>query len=464
MQFRDLFNVMALMIRKLIDSTDESFLVKFNAPSSYKEKRLKRKLQKVLPELEICDSALDDEIQFVQKITEVFDGAFEEEDYDLVLMIIQKLDNLLKEEIEIYYKIFADKNAAYIVADKNDKKIDKCLNTNKDECNLQLLPKCACEWSHNSREIIATNTINMYLKNCFYVQMEKLGKFELRNVYLNRCFENAKKTRVLKIGMTPLCNDVHLGIRKFEENGTSYFEIEDVKNEDAIKETVLKQLEQAKENDVDIMMYPEMLGTPDTLNAIRESLEAFNEDEKEYPDLVLCPTVWKDRKNVCVVFDRDGDVIVKQEKQYSFPYVEEGRMYLEGIVPDNTIHLIHCEGVGRIAILICKDALQREYLHMLLECLKVTLVLIPSFSTGSYDFDDMIQMCRSYDCCAVWINTCSASKLKKNASNTIDVKGRFLRAGKATSERKNINLEYKTCKCEEGAECTECIYISELLF
>ncbi|MBR5565684.1 MAG: hypothetical protein IKW08_05895 [Roseburia sp.] len=465
MQYREVFNFMASTIERLEKNTDESFFDTYDAKVWKKVERLKRKLETILPELFMEAKVFLENLltqDLLQRVEIICDKAFEEKNYDMILTILQKMDIFLEEPVETYRLMFADKRAGNWNGELMEG--SKCLNDNFDVCNLQLLPKCACKWSHNSREKTASNTINAYLKNCYYISLDRLGKYKVNHIFLPEQFERASWKHCLRIGMTPLCNMAELDVGYFVENETNYFEIENVQNEKEVKEIALNQLELAKENDVDIMMYPEMLGTKCVLDALCEKLEAFVEDEKEYPGLVLCPTIWKDRKNICVVFDREGDAIAEQEKQHAYSYPKEGNVYIEGIIPNNVINVIHCEGIGRIVILICKDALKREYLHMILAELKATLILIPSFSTGSYDFGEMTQMCRAYDCCALWINTCSVGEPENIKPDRMEIKGTFLRTGKADSRMKNETLEFRNCNREDGSDCKECLYIAELLF
>ncbi len=72
------------------------------------------------------------------------------------------------------------------------------------------------------------------------------------------------------------------------------------------------------------------------------------------------------------------------------------------------MNIFHFEGIGRIAILICKDFLTTKYMEQLMRCFKLTLIIVPSFSTGSYDFRQSSDLCAHDDCNVVWINTCAA--------------------------------------------------------
>lgn len=57
-----------------------------------------------------------------------------------------------------------------------------------------------------------------------------------------------------------------------------------------------------------------------------------------------------------------------------------------------------------------------KYLEQLMRCFKLTLIVVPSFSTGSYDFRRSFDLCAHDDCNVVWINTCAAIKKGKEAN------------------------------------------------
>lgn len=456
MQYREVFNFMAVAIRTIIDNTDEKFYVIVNAMAWKKSLRLKADMEKYIPELfsesDFYETLLEGDL--LQRLWQYYRLALEKRNYDALLTVLERLDTLLKEQIEDYGLLNENQ--------ENDEK--SCLNNNVNECNLQLLPKFLCKWSHNSREKNTSKSVNAFLKHCFYIPLELLRGYRVKHIFLSRGFQNATERGVLNIAMTPLCNKAVLELDFYEKDETYYFSVEGISKNDEIKECVLNQLELAKENDIDILLFPEMLGNKEILGAVAEQLQAFNDDGKDYPELIICPTMWNHNKNVCHVLDKFGTTVVKQEKQHAFPMSKNDTTFIEGIEPDNVIHLIHCQGIGRIVILICKDALQREYLHMALECLKATLIIIPSFSTGNYDFKELMQMCRTYDCCGIWINTCSVGMLENVNPEKIDIKGFLLRTGKQGNGLENEFYEFNDCVQEKGLDCKECLYMEKLIF
>lgn len=456
MQYRDVFDFMAVAIRTIIDNVDNEFYNIIDSKSLKKVLRIEAEMKRYIPELfsysKFYEALLEGD--FLQRLWQYYNIVLNKKDFDSLLTVLEKLDTLLKEQIEIYGMLNESQEDAELYT----------LNNNVNECNLQLLPKFSCTWRHNNREKTTSKSVNTSLRYCYYIPMEELQGYSVKHIFLTNRFENAEERGFLNIAMTPLCNQAELMLDFYEKDETYRFSIEGISKVEEITECVLNQLELAKKHDVDILLYPEMLGCDEIINAVKEQLEEFCEDEKDYPDLIVCPTVWHDNKNVCNVLDRFGMTIIKQEKQHPFPLVKNDVAFIEGIESDKTIHLIHCQGIGRIVVLICKDALQREYLHMILEHLKATLVIIPSFSTGNYDFKELMQMCRTYDCCSIWVNTCSVGMLEGVNPEKLDVKGFLLRTGKHDNGLENKFYEFTDCVQKKGLECKECIYIERLLF
>ena len=48
--------------------------------------------------------------------------------------------------------------------------------------------------------------------------------------------------------------------------------------------------------------------------------------------------------------------------------------YKEALKQQPYVKVIHCDGIGRLAILICRDALERDFLQAILDILKIKKV------------------------------------------------------------------------------------------
>ena len=142
---------------------------------------------------------------------------------------------------------------------------------------------------------------------------------------------------------------------------------------------------------------------------ISERLRSLPESEQDnMPSLIILPSCWEKNMNTVTVLDKRGNVICDQCKQNPFRTVKNGCGYLADIKSNMVVNILHYDGIGRIAILICSDFLTTKYMEQLMRCFKLTLIIVPSFSTGSYDFRQSFDLCAHDDCNVIWINTCAA--------------------------------------------------------
>lgn len=235
---------------------------------------------------------------------------------------------------------------------------------------------------------------------------------------------------------------------------------------DEIINCCLEQLVQEALEGVDISIFPEMLGSKALIDALKTKLGSFpKEGEPPFPSLIVCPTWWHNNKNVCIVLNNRGEEVLRQEKQFAFPYNEGDEQYKENIRPDKTIHLIHCEGIGRIAIMICKDALNRDYLLSVIKELKTTLIIVPAFSTGYHDFEEIMQLCRPYDCAAIWVNSCSVQMINNRSDDNLDTIGFTIQIGKKRGMPNGTRpIRRNPEKCKNPDACKTCHYIEKLYY
>lgn len=343
------------------------------------------------------------------------------------------------------------------------------LNENWKTVQLQLLPNCKSNWAHKNKDTVSGCCLNNYLNHYYFINTDELFKHaegcEVRHYFISsNTFRRAREKGYLVIGITPLFNCAKLDVENIEvTEGSNYFKIKSLSPIEKTVKNALNILEKAKKNDVDILCFPEMLGTPELIESFQKVLKGFPEnDDKEYPPLIICPTCWNNESNSAVLLDQMGNQILVQNKQWSFPVKNNDQTYLEGIRQDQCIHLLHCEGIGRIGILICKDALMRKYLNQFLDNLKATLLIVPSFSTGHYDFQENLDACKAYDCNAIWINTCSARS--DSDSKISDPIGFIKRNGRRTTFR-NGQFSFKPCKLAFSEQpCEGCLFTKEIIF
>ena len=191
-------------------------------------------------------------------------------------------------------------------------------------------------------------------------------------------------------------------------------------------------------------------------------LEELPEAEREkMPSLIVLPSYWYKGKNTASVLDKYGNVLCRQNKQNPFRFEYDGVGCLEGIYTSFMVNIFHYEGIGRFAILICKDFLTTKYLEQLMRCFKLTLILVPSFSTGSYDFVQSFDLCAHDDCNVVWINTCAA--MEKGKESNFEYVG-YVRKRIARSDDESQKLcHMKSCEGLRNGTCRrDCLYIEDI--
>lgn len=207
-------------------------------------------------------------------------------------------------------------------------------------------------------------------------------------------------------------NLVSVDKRIDEQNKLQYFEITKYHNPAVLTDNYLKSLQVAKEQDVDVLMGAELLGTPELCEPDEFGFNLrFRDNDNRAPYLIVTPSLWKDGGNYISVYLRSGKLIGNQYKQNAYEYKTDGKRYREGLkYSPREILLIHVPKWGRIAFPICVDYLVVPYRECLARELKLNLMLCPSYSFGTVQFVNSICSVREFGTRLVWLNSCSALK------------------------------------------------------
>ena len=260
--------------------------------------------------------------------------------------------------------------------------------------------------------------IQISLSNTFYVDREELvcnGRtYRVRNTILARHVFPENK-QVLKLAVSPLARGdfLRLATRTEQRGGKTQnlVSVEGLKNSAFVHTRIRAACMEAGRRKADILIFPEMLG-----DSCSTGSEFFYHDIKEtmrgvpMPGLILLPTWWHDRRNELFVRDAGGALLCRQQKQTRYVFeAQDGRRYAEDLQkPKPVIHMVHIPGVGRFAFPICRDFLDTQYIGLLLETLRATFLLCPSYSPKKTQFDLTAPGARQYGCYTVWCNTCAA--------------------------------------------------------
>ena len=259
------------------------------------------------------------------------------------------------------------------------------------------------------------DNLNEHFRNIICLSKEMLNGYKINNVIID-FFKNRERDEII-IGVTPLCNDSLdeiMDVHKYmdEESGIQHFTVNGYHNPDDLTEKFLQVLSLSKENNVDILIGPEMLGTTDLCIADEIGFNRKFQDERgRPPHIIATPSLWMDGQNRIAVYSKTGELVGEQYKQNSFELNEKGVRYSEDLrdIPKEIL-LIHVPGWGRISFLICVDLLVADYRDLLVKQLKSNLILCPSYSKGTAQFMNSAGSMREFGVKFVWLNSCSALK------------------------------------------------------
>ena len=462
-QLRKYFDLMASIVRRVLDKhefSEKDFRSVFENQNGEPYSVLKRRFPQLMndnctyKEIEITDLT-DAFLIGVQSLASGWNNLY----YDVILLYY------MDRAIERCYK----RNRTF----KSEVEEYTALNFNSKETGILIIEKVKCKWEHTQ----IRNSFEAVLKNFYYVDC-----YALKNtITVNYVFDSSlafEDKSSLKLAISPVTKEKTVEFsapyeRKNEKTnaGQKLFRVERVVNEDHITEKVLNNILKAGEDQVDVLVFPEMLGTQCMLDKIKKSLDG---KEQEIPLLIVFPSIWEKtdndemNQNQSSVF-LQGEELFKQKKYADFKYFSNGAFVYEDINrkrnEEKVIHILHIEDLGRICVIICYDYLEEENREGIVKNFHPTLICSPSFSTGSFDFRILSQHNFSRNCNWIWCNTCSAlhtadEKKKKN----------FDIIGLITKLSKNCDLSAEgtfqevydgITKCQKNS-CDNCIYCTEI--
>ena len=399
---------------------------------------------------------------------------------DLTDHFFEKIEKIIEEgDIYIYFLLLRYMDRAIgrcfseLINFMDDVEEIERLNTNEAETRVLVFKKTKCYWEYRSIK----KNLNAHFCYFYLTDSEKISEISIHNYLLdeNLIMKHGKKT--LNIGISPLLKDKVVEFsapypRINEESGMVryYFRVEEVQEEERLANVILQKILLAGERDIDILVFPEMLGT----ELIRERIiqQIREEKWKKIPPLIIFPSIWKKTENdghntnkSCMLL-MGKEVIFEQDKRKRFHYEKEGHEVYEDIAREknNVVNILHVEGIGRIIIVICYDYLQEENRKMIMENLCPTLVCSPSFSTGSFPFAILKGEFFSRSCNWVWCNTCSA----RNETPEVKRDRNFETIGIITKFSKNCDMQKPledsytgVTKCQQE-NCASCIYETKI--
>lgn len=463
-----LYNIMAFALKKVTDITNERDFERLRTVNENYEIRIIEGLKEKFSDM------FDKDTRNVSNISEwgLEDSAlvFELENYlnsaedkDELIFLVEKLDSFLE---NTYFECFPIDQEEYRFL---------CLNDNYSECGLYLLPRVVCGWEHQNRDAYTSYTVFYYLRNFYFIFQEDMADFQVENILMPKdLFWDAVWRSELRIMVSPVTGIKAVETTKpYTKNGSQFTSVQSMERdiEEKIEGKVLKIIKRAVCEEIDILVFPEMLGSEGIAGSIatelRERKDILN---NEFPALTMCPTIWRNHINFCRILDDMGEVICEQQKHYGVDLKDEiwkkeeekskednsqCHFVKEDITSDQKVYVLHCHGIGRIAVAICKDFLMTAYLKILVEKLRVSLLFVPSFTCNDYQFELLTSKYAELDCNVIWINACSARWLDKKGKMAAYVTRAFLPGRRGVDEQRKGMDDFceNQCRCEE-----ECIH------
>ena len=455
----NLYNIVAELCSKIVNSCSEDFFVKYSCIAPAEKSRIygvvqaslgilfqegnagERGAVRRLEEADLTDAFFDNLKTTIDRLES--DGDF----YallGLLRILDQSLETLLKHAIEEF----------------EQESFSLVLNTNRESVGIGLLPRCSCAWERKHRLVHRYNHLESFLYNVLVMENSVLGELIDKHYFLKKdLFPHFAERNALRVAATPLRRERNFKVQLTDKDKVQYFNIAyENSSFDDDNELIWSKIWTAAQNESDIIVFPELLGNAEMVGFIANKIKSLvPADAAKIPSLIVLPSYWENNRNMVTVLDKFGNVICKQNKQNPFRKEFGGIGYLEQINPNLVVNILHFEGIGRIAILVCRDFLTTEYMEQLMRCFKLTLIIVPSFSTGSYDFRRSFDLCAHEDCNVVWVNTCAAL-VKGKEANFRDIGYVRKRISRNEDEAQML---YKMPICERAfdGECKhDCIY------
>ena len=303
------------------------------------------------------------------------------------------------------------------------------LNDNSDTVGVTIIPRVksfnnTISINNEDKRFQDANAwydeVNNRFKSIICIENNALMGYRINNVVLNFA-ENSyikKDDKKVAIGFASITNKEMNDIVQIDryydsDNEQDRFRIKSYHDSEKLTDLFLNNLFKSKDN-TDIFIGPEMMGSL-TLSEPNDGQynTLLKNDIENGPYLIVTPSYWTEGKNYLSVYLKNGRLIGRQFKQYRCNWKKDGRDYVEGLndIPREVL-LLHINGWGRISFPICIDLLMPKYIAFLVEELRVSYLLCPSYSEGDVQFSNVAGSVAPFGTKLLWLNTCSALKAR----------------------------------------------------
>lgn len=409
---KNLFDLMALCISYTLNKIDETEFDPINILNSFDSKSL-----------EIIDSLsrykqgkeIDIEYKCLEQLKIQLHNVLSENIniINICIQIIMWIDNNYEPEYEndgicTYEALNSQFNNKICIIPRINNRIDDFSSIFSDEKGQEAFRK-----DYPVRKVFYNNIIcryiildEIFLKN-YNVRIHHLG---CGNGFVRKTIDK----QTLSFAIFPVLNsDIseYFQLNKFKTEKISYFEIDGMHEgkEEALKQRYGKLLNSCNFNNIDFLIFPEMLMTKNILNSFKKC--------RTGNCLTFWGSIWEDMKNQSVITGTNGTEILSYDKKIGFA-LKGDRIYLEHLkerikrVPYDVLDI---EGIGRVGICICRDLTFQEVynLHAYLE---TNILIVPAFSESMDIYTGAEELAKKEKCIVVLANSCSACYNKNTAT------------------------------------------------
>lgn len=238
--------------------------------------------------------------------------------------------------------------------------------------------------------------------------------------------------------------------QSISETNITYINFEKMNDnyKEKLNNRYLSIMESLKSQDVDFVIFPEMLLDRKFIINLKE--QSKSDDPSK---IVLNGTIWENYSNHCDVTDSCGSDICKYYKKIPYKKEISGVNYIENLkYKDRKYCLIDIEGYGRIGIAICRDLYDSQEL-LFPKMTSTDIFLVPSYTESMDLFSSAQNLASEYNIVSILCNSCSALWKKDKMLKEEDNIGFYTIPCKKNGDRDAIVQYYKID--ENCKDCTD---------
>lgn len=452
-----IYNLFAELCAFIGQTQTGNYLIRYSCISEKEEQRISEKVQHSAPFSPLkgpASASLSEEDlteSFLEELRAFAGRLIAENDRNCIMKLLQTLDEAL-------FRILENEMLRMNVQTQMPP-----LNPNWRYIGIELFPRCRCVWARKSRQYFSERRIDNCLKYFIVVEKKRVACIEERHIFLPKgFFPKFDRSGILQVSASPVSARSDFEVRFHRHQEFQTFSLDyDESFQDRAHRLIWDKIVRAGVGGAELVVFPEMLGTPEMENVISSRLQKLTKKAQErIPALIVLPTVFIGGQNYASILDRHGNVLARQYKQNPYVMERPDGSYMENIAGSSEVIIFHYPGIGRFTVMICKDFLTTRYMERLMRSFKLTLIIVPAYSTGAYDFRTSFETCAHDYCNVVWINSCAAMVPEKE--DNFRYIGYVRRRITRYQNRDDAQIEMRPCPGLFRGECAEnCLYYAQ---